>query len=90
MRIRRVKNYLERPTFVYRGSSLGRKSAACPKFDMGWLNLSPIPVGKRGIIPSCKDFYLSSLHVEEGGRGQRRMPCDPDPNLDEPFSLLMR
>jgi hypothetical protein len=26
--------------------------AACPKFDMVWLNLSPIPVGRRGVISS--------------------------------------
>ncbi len=37
---------------VYRGSSHRRKSAACAKFDMVWLNLSPIPVGRRGVISS--------------------------------------
>ncbi len=47
---------------LYRGSSHWRKSAACPKFDMVWLNLPPIPVGRRGV----NDFYLSWLHIEEG------------------------
>ncbi len=28
----------------------------CSKFDMVWLNLSPIPVGRRGIISSIKLF----------------------------------
>ncbi len=26
-------------------------------------------MGRRGVIPRSNDFYLSSLHVEEGGRG---------------------
>ncbi len=45
-----------------------RCNAACLKFDMVWLNRSPIPVGrKEGNFPCSIDFYLSSLHVEEGG-----------------------
>jgi hypothetical protein len=36
-----------------RGSSHRRKSAVCSKFDMVWLNLSPIPLGRRrGVISS--------------------------------------
>jgi hypothetical protein len=41
------------------------------KFDMVWLNHSPIPVGRRpiirrrGVIFLFKDFYLPSLLVEE-------------------------
>ncbi len=31
------------------GSTHRRKSAACPKFDLVWLNLSPIPVGRRRV-----------------------------------------
>jgi hypothetical protein len=51
----RVLNYLGGPssrssTFVYMGSSHQRKSAACPKFDMVWLNRSPMTVGRRGVI----------------------------------------
>ncbi len=36
------------PHFVSRASSHWRKSASCPKFDMVWLNRSPIPVGGGG------------------------------------------
>ncbi len=37
---------------------------------MVWLKRSPIPVGRRWVISSFKwFFYLSSLHVEEGGGG---------------------
>ncbi len=46
-----------RPELVHhfqRGSSHRRKNAACPKCDMVWLNRSPIPVGRRGVISSCK------------------------------------
>jgi hypothetical protein len=39
---------------VYRGSSHRRKSAACPKFYIVWLNLSHIPVGRRRVISSFK------------------------------------
>jgi hypothetical protein len=31
-----------------------QENAACPEFDMVWLNLSPIPVGRRGVISSFK------------------------------------
>jgi hypothetical protein len=45
---------------------------------MVWLSLSPIPVGRRGVISSFKwFFYLSSLHVEE--RGRESAPCDYAP-----------
>ncbi len=40
---------------------------------MVWLNLSAIPVGRRGYFPRSNDFYLSSLPVEEGGR--ESAPC---------------
>jgi hypothetical protein len=41
---------------------------------MVWLNLSPIPVGRREVISSfnfSNDFYLSSLQVEERGVSRR-------------------
>ncbi len=68
----RVKNFLELVQHfrLYGESSHRLKSDACSKFDMVWLNLSPIPVGRRGIIIiffSFRWFYLSSLHVEKGG-----------------------
>jgi hypothetical protein len=34
---------------------------------MVWLYRSPIPVGRRGVISSFKDFYLPWLRVEGGG-----------------------
>jgi hypothetical protein len=42
---------------------------------MVWLNLSPIPVGEEGGILLVQIIfrYLSSLHVEEGGR--ESAPC---------------
>jgi hypothetical protein len=64
-------------TFVYRGSSHRRKSAACPKFDMVWLYRSPIPSREErpggGWFRHSNDFYLPSLRVEEGGGGSA--PC---------------
>jgi hypothetical protein len=36
---------------------------------MVWLYGSPIPAGRRGIIPHSNDFYLPSLRAEEGGGG---------------------
>ncbi len=44
------------------GNSHRIKSAACPKFDMVWLNRSPIPVGRRGVISSLK-FFLPAFAV---------------------------
>ncbi len=41
---------------------------------MVWLNLSPIPLGRRGVIPRSNDFYLSLLHVQEGG--SESVPCE--------------
>ncbi len=65
----RVMYDLEDPqSFVYRGNSHRRKSAACPKFDMVWLHRSPIPVGRRGVISSFKLF----LPVVATGRGRGR------------------
>ncbi len=64
-------------TFVYRGSSHRRKSAACPKFDMVWFYRSPIPVGWKGVIFSIKLFqpaFLTST-VEEGGWGSAPCVC---------------
>jgi hypothetical protein len=58
---------------------------------MVWLNLSPIPVGRRGIIPRSNDFYLSSLHAEEGG--SESAPCGIHPPVGEYLhcvSLLLR
>ncbi len=52
-------------TFVYRGSSHRRKSAACPKFDMVWLYRSPLPVGRRGVISPFKWFLPALLHVKK-------------------------
>ncbi len=66
--------YVPLITFVYRGSSHRRKSAACPKLDMVWLNLSPIPVGRRGVISSYK---WCLLHVEEGRRESAPCVCSP-------------
>ncbi len=40
--------------FRLQGSSHRRKSAACPKFDMVWQYRSPIPVGRRVEISSCR------------------------------------
>jgi hypothetical protein len=51
------------PHFRLQGSSHQRKGAACPKFDMVWLNLSPIP------IPRSNDFYLFTWESESA-------PCD--------------
>ncbi len=45
-----------------------RKSPACPKFDMIWLYLSPIPVGRRGAICSFKWFLPAFATLEEGVR----------------------
>jgi hypothetical protein len=53
-------------TFVYRGSSHRRKSAACPKFHMVWLYRSPFLVGRRGVISSFKLF----LHAFATSRGR--------------------
>ncbi len=57
-------------TFVYRGSSHRRKSAACPKFDMVWLYLSPIPVGRRWVISSFK-WFLPAFATRRGGEEGR-------------------
>jgi hypothetical protein len=38
------------------------------KFDMVWPYPSPIPVGRRGVIPRSNDFYLPSLHIGKGER----------------------
>ncbi len=54
-------------TFVNRGSSHRRKSAACPWFYMVWLNRSPIPVGRRGKI--CLVQMISTCLPSRRGRG---------------------
>ncbi len=69
-----VLNWLESPlsyfsTFVYRGSSNRRKSAACPKFDMVWLHPSHIPVGRRGVISSFKLFLPAFATHKRRGEG---------------------
>jgi hypothetical protein len=40
-------------------------SAASPKFDMVWLHRSPIPVGRRGVIPSFK-LFLPAFAARRG------------------------
>ncbi len=64
-------------TFVYRGNSHQRKSAACPKFDMVWLHLWPIPVGRKGVISSFKWFLPALLHIEKGERGWAHLWATP-------------
>jgi hypothetical protein len=56
-------------TFVYRGSSHRRKSAACPNCDMVWLHHSPIPVERRGL----KNFLVQMISIclaTRRGRGE--------------------
>ncbi len=48
-------------------------SAACPKFSLAWLNLSPIPVGRRGVISSFK-WFLPVFATHRGGGGESA-PC---------------
>ncbi len=62
-----------RDSFVYGGSSHRRKSAACPKFDMVWPNLSPIPVGSRGVISSFRWFLPVFATRREGGRAKAQI-----------------
>ena len=45
-----------------------RKSAACPKFDMVWLNRSPILVMRRGVISSFK-LFLPAIPTQRKGVG---------------------
>jgi hypothetical protein len=33
---------------------ISAQERVCPKFDMVWLNRSPFPVGRRGVISSLK------------------------------------
>jgi hypothetical protein len=49
------------------GRSHRRKSAACSKFYMVWLNRLPIPVGRTGV-----NFLVQMIFscVEEGGGGR--------------------
>jgi hypothetical protein len=54
-------------TFVNKGSSYRRKIAACPKFDVVWLNCSP---RRRGVISSFKLFLTAFPCVEQGGGGR--------------------
>jgi hypothetical protein len=55
----------------YRGSSHRRKSAACPTFDMVWLNRSPVPVGRRGGGGNFLVQMISPCPPRvEGGGGQ--------------------
>ncbi len=55
-------------TFVCRGSSHRRKSAACSKFDMVWLYCLLIPVGRRGVISSFK-LFLPTFDTRYGRGG---------------------
>ncbi len=77
----RVLNWPEGPlskfcisTFVYRGNSHRRKSAAFLKFDMVWLCCALIPIGEEGVISSFKWFLSALPRVEEGG-GCGSAPC---------------
>jgi hypothetical protein len=56
-------------TLVYRASSHRRKNEGCPKFDIVWMNLSPIPVGRRGVISSFKLLLPCFPLLEERGVG---------------------
>ncbi len=60
--------------FRLQGESRRRQSAAWHKFDMVWLHRSPIPEGGGGYFTRSNDFYMSSLHLEEGGGGQHPVP----------------
>ncbi len=54
-----------------------QERAACPKFDMVWLNRSPIPgQGRRGIISSFKRFLPAFPRIEKGGGSA---PCGGNP-----------
>ncbi len=57
------------------GVYISARAMHVPKFDMLWLNLSPIPVGRRGVISSFKLF----LPVFDTRTGERResAPCGP-------------
>ncbi len=57
-------------TYVYRGGSHRRKSAACPKFATVWLCRSPIPVGRRGVISSFKWFLPAFATRRRRGGGR--------------------
>ncbi len=46
------------------------KHLSCSKFDMVLLNLSPIPVGRRGVISSFK-LFLPVFATRKGGGGRR-------------------
>ncbi len=50
---------------------------ACPKFDTVWQYLSPIPVGRRGVISSFKWFLPAVLTCR--GKGEGSAPCAHGP-----------
>ncbi len=68
---------------LYRGSSHPRKSAAWPKFDMVWQYLSPIPVGRRGVISSFKWFLPAVATCRGSGKGDRHHVVTLDSSLIE-------
>jgi hypothetical protein len=56
------------------GSSHRHKSSACSKFDIVWLNLSPIPVGGGGEggdnTISLVQMIFTCIHYTWGGGGE--------------------
>jgi hypothetical protein len=55
---------------------------------MAWLHRSPTPCGKEGgLFPRSNDFYVPSLHVEEG-RGEGRHPVDRTGYLGAPPAVF--
>ncbi len=64
-------------TFVYRGSSHRRESAACSKFDMVWLYRWTISVGRRGVISSFKLFLPAFDIGRERGGGRHPVGLSP-------------
>jgi len=53
---------------------------------MVWLFRSPIPVGRRAVIPRLNYFYLPLLRVEESGGGRHPVLTQLFLNVD--FALL--
>jgi len=56
-------------TFVNRGCSHRRKSAACPTFDMVLQYRSPIPVGRRGhfLVQMIFTYTIATCRGRGGG-----------------------
>ncbi len=56
----------------------GEFTSACPKFYMIWLNRSPNPVGRRGIISSFKMISICLPSRKEKGVGIGTLWSGPD------------